>query len=289
MPTTTLSQVLGTTRSWQITARVNHQPIINTFVPGDALSAKVFAGDGQPTLFSPTVAWITPSAGTIKLTIAAAQLAGAGITPGIYRIQVVVTPTSDAEPRAVLDGRIELTATSGSASAPTAYVSASELLDYAPTLETIQDREHDMEGFAEQRHLARRETDRRILNAYRPVPGRSWRYVNPDGTAPGPYLRMVDSGPAGAVAPSNADLKGYLDAGALDVSQDVAEFNARWAAALVYEAQVQGGTQAVNPYAELARLNRAMAEAAWNDAVIELATTGGAVDARVGRDWTWLT
>lgn len=288
MPTQTFTQVLGTTRSWQLTARANQQPV-TSFVGGDALSARVFSGDGQPTLLTPTVAWITPSAGTIRLTITAAQLASAGVTPGIYRVQVFVTPTSDSEPRAVHDGRIEFAATSGSASAPTVYVSASELLDYAPTLESIQDKEHDLEGFADQRHLARRETDRRILNAYRPAPGRSWRYVNSDGSAPGPYLRMVDSGPGGATAPDNATLKGYLDAGALDINQDIAEFNARWAAALVYEAQIQAGTMVTNPYAELAKLNRTMAEQAWNDAVIELATTGGAVDARVGRDWTWLT
>ena len=102
-----LSQVLGTTRSWQVTATYQGNPILGKYVAGDNLTASIWQGQDQTVLLTPSVTWIVPSLATINLTITAAQLAIAGLAPGVYHLQVDVTPLSDSQPRCVYYGLIQ--------------------------------------------------------------------------------------------------------------------------------------------------------------------------------------
>jgi hypothetical protein len=289
-----LTQALGESRAWTVTARQNGIAIAGVFTGSDALSAQVFAGDGQPVLFAPTCSWVDAAAGTIRVAITAAQLAAAAITPGEYLLRVFVTPVSDGQPRLVGQWSIAFTPAPGTDAAPTAYATYRDLGDYSPELQKLQDKLNDLTQFAHERHTARAETDNRILNGYRPVPGRARRYYNAGRTGAGPYgplyLTAADLADPAFAAPTATAVRAWLDAGGLRITPDIAEFNARWASALVYGGQA--GTS--NAYAQQAVVERGLAEAAWTraKAALEIDTTSpldGVYEVRIGQDVTWLT
>jgi hypothetical protein len=290
MPATALSQVIGTTRSRKLTAMSGGRAITGTFQSGDALSATVWRGEDQSALFNPTVSWIDAAAGTINLTITAAQLATAAVTAGTYFVKVLVTPTIDGQPRAVHFGTIRFLAGGGSAAAPVVFATWEDMTQYSPQIEKLQDQDTDQTQFAEERAKARAQTIQRIINRYRPVPGRSRRYMDEERLTAGPYLVFAGS-PDGSAAPSPTDLAAWL-AGIdpatphLVLNDDIVEFNARYAAALVYGAQPGRD----NAYQQQAGTDYRLAESAWNRAMIEIDTDGdGAADIRVDRDVIYLT
>lgn len=280
---------IGASQVLQATTRNNGVALTGVFSSSDAVSAEVFAGDGQPVLFNPAATWISASAGTIKVTITAAQVATAGITPGEYLLRIFVTPVSDGQPRMVALKSIEFTPAPGSDTAPTAYATYRDLGAYTPEIDRLQSQLEDLSQFARQRHVARTETDNRILDAYRPTPGRTRRMYDADRTASGPYgpyyLTEADRADPDFTPPTAAEVKAALAAGGLQLNADIVEFNARYAAALVYGAQ----PGANNPYQQLGQQERALAERAWSRATVEIdMDADGTADMRLGRDVTWL-
>ena len=279
---TPLPWVLGATRSIQITGTSGGVPITGVYGSGDTLAATLWAGDDRAPILSPTVAWILPTACTIRFTITASQLTSANLKPGEYHAELVVTPTSDSQPRSVWLGRIQFTAAAGAASAPTSYVSFEQALIYCPQLPDVLDATNDQARFDTQLQSAKLETDRRILNRYRPVYGRQRSDLSQDGSAAGAFRQYATTS---QTVPTRAALAAFLTARFLILDEPLTEFNARWAAAEIYGAQVGRGS----PYAEMAKLQRGLAEEAWAKAVVEIATGGGTVpDIRIDRDVTFL-
>src|SRR5262245_27685310 len=90
---------LGTTRSWEVTLRDSQgRAMTGLYTADDTLCAAVWSGEDQATLFTPTLAWIDPDAGTLAISITAAQMESAGITDATYHLSVCVTRTVDAQP-----------------------------------------------------------------------------------------------------------------------------------------------------------------------------------------------
>lgn len=288
-------QNLGATEDWRVTARDSSgNALTNLFVAGDALTAQVSAGEDQPALFAPTATWLDAPAGVANVRITAAQLASANVPEGLYALLVrAPSPSFDpGQPHDIFDGTIYFEATVGSAAAPTAYVVASTLDRFAPEIARLQSARTDLTNFAGQRGEARQETDRRILAAYRPDAGRTRRYYNADRTATGPYgpyfLTAADRADPAYDAPTPAQVRAWLAEDRLVADAALAEFNARWTAALVYGSQPGQG----NPYQQLAVSEYQKAEAAWRRAVIELDTVNTppttTPSLRIDRDATWL-
>jgi hypothetical protein len=68
----TLQIVAGSDRSWGTTLK-NAAGVALAFDPADPLDAAVWAGGdvGAPTIFRPSVAWVSAPDGTVSLTVAA--------------------------------------------------------------------------------------------------------------------------------------------------------------------------------------------------------------------------
>jgi hypothetical protein len=288
-------QNLGATEDWRVTARDSSgAALTNLFVAGDTLLAQVSAGEDQPALFAPTATWLDAPGGVANVRITAAQLAAANVSEGLYALLVrAPSPSFDpGQPHDIFDGTIYFEATVGAAAAPTAYVTAASLDRFAPEIARLQSARSDLTNFAGQRGEARQETDRRILAAYRPDPGRTRRMYNAGKTATGPYgpyyLTAADRANPTYDAPTQTQVRTWLAADRLVVDAAVAEFNARWTAALVYGSQ----PGANNAYQQLAVSEYAKAEAAWARAIIELDTVSTPPTTtptlRIDREATWL-
>ncbi len=153
----------GVDAEYQITLRDSSSNAVTVYDEADTLSAEVWSGDDQAILFSPTVTWLTPTAGTLKLTIGAAQTAA--ILPANYRIRVLID-TSDDRRLAAWEGWLEVQSSAGSATTPSAYCTFNDLLILAPWLATEQTIQ-DQAGFAEQRHASREWIDGIIIRSWR--------------------------------------------------------------------------------------------------------------------------
>lgn len=285
MASSEMTQVVGTTRQWQLTATVDRKPILNTFVPGDTLSAAVWPGGDTAPVFAPTAVWIDPAAATIKLTSPASQ--AASVAPGLYHLRVTVTPLADSQPRDVHYGLIRFLPSDGSRSLPTSLVSSNDLMTWCSEVSKLQDGDNDLAGFSEQRNRAMGEFVQDVVRRYCPRPGGSRRYVSADGSSPGPYLRFAPS-PDGSPPPTREQVRAWLSPGRLVLNEDVIEANARLAAAIIY-----GTTPGSNNvYQQMSREERRLAKLATDRAAVEIDTKSapdGTPVIRVDRDVVYLT
>ena len=284
-----LSQVLGTTRSWQVTATYQGNPILGKYVAGDNLTASIWQGQDQTVLLTPSVTWIVPSLATINLTITAAQLAIAGLAPGVYHLQVDVTPLSDSQPRCVYYGLIQFDPTAGSTPAFPSWVSYNDVVGWNNSILSLQDQDDDLTGFARQRNIAMMLSVAWILRRYSPVPGQSRRYLDSTRTVAGPYLCFSDTGPNGEDAPTRAELEGWLNTPSrVILTEDLVEANVLFTAANIY-----GGVPGTsNPYSQAAKTCHEGAITALERAYIDIdagVVPSGSATIRVDRNVIWLT
>jgi hypothetical protein len=280
--------VLGSSQTWTVTAYYAAKPKTNVFTANDVLDSKVYQGDSQAVLFSPTVSWVDPSAGTIQVSISSAQTDAAEVTAGLYRIEVGVTPAGDGNRHVALYSTIRFVGTSGTSSTPPSLVSWSDVLTYSSDVAKLEQQDTDQTQFAGQRGSAMNLFIQEVVRRYSPRPGGSRRYVSEDGTTAGPYLRFAPS-PDGSPPPTREQLQVWLSQpGRLVVNEDIVEANARFAAALVY-----GSSPGQNsPYQQMADKERGLARAAIQRAKIDLdtkTTPDGNPTIRVDRDVVYLT
>lgn len=284
MPQPPIEMSVGTARRWTITARNAVGAVLtDTFLDSDPLAASVWAGDDREPLFAPDVAWIDAQAATISLTVTAAMSAQAEAST--YRLRLLVTPPSDAEPRCVYDGSIRFLPAPGTADPLPVYASAEDLFDHCPRVEKqLADEESAQAGFAEQRARARAWFDEEVLRNYHPVPGRTRRMVGLAGTAVGPYMAFAGP-PDGATVPSDAELRAMLDANGLVITDRIVQCVSHKAAALAYE------TSSAGSYADDAAKHDRMANSLWWRATIEVKSDPDldGPDLRIGRDVIFLT
>jgi hypothetical protein len=102
------------------------------FVTDDTPSATVWVGSDETSLFTPTVAWIDPTAGTVLLSFLAVDTAT--VKPGKYRARVSITRASDSRVFSPPDFWVNLSASPGSSSPSPSYVVLEDLLPYASWL-----------------------------------------------------------------------------------------------------------------------------------------------------------
>lgn len=283
----------GSTKSWTITLRNSQGTALqNLYTADDTLSAQVWAGEDQAPLLVPTVAWVNAAAGTLKLTITAAQLAAAGVEDDIYDVSVTVTTASDGEPSVGWAGLLQVEDAPGTATALSAYASSGDLAAVAPEVGALQSRRADLAGFLAQRHEARVEFEARVIARYRPQPGRSRRSLDAAAQGPGPYVVLADS-PDGSPPPATAAVRAWLDGDRLILTPEIRIANAYYAAALVFEDQVLANPQSANAYAALAVRYRERFDQAWPRCMVEFDATEADPPAtpthRIDRDVTYLT
>lgn len=102
----TTPQRLDTDRDYQVTITDRNGQAI-AFASGDALAAVLTRGAGQPAVLTAPIAWSNAAAGVALLSLNAADLAGAAVTPGTWRVEVTVTPTDPARPLEAWTGSVQ--------------------------------------------------------------------------------------------------------------------------------------------------------------------------------------
>jgi hypothetical protein len=152
------STVQGSAESRQFRLTDNTGTGVTTFTGSESLSAKLYAGDDIASSITPTLAWGTPP--VVTLTIAANATSSLTAQPGYILAFTVGSVTR-------LMGRVTILPASASTAALSTRVSYNDLrrLDGASLEALITST--DQAGFAEQRHLARKNTDDIIQRHYR--------------------------------------------------------------------------------------------------------------------------
>lgn len=288
MPDPDLNVVLGSVGRWRITGKTKGRAAVTTFGGSDTPSAKIWPGGEQPTLVVPTVTWDDPALCKVFLTVTPAQQAAAGLTAGVYHVEVGATPVSDGMYRVIYDNLIAFKATTGAAAADVSWVTYADLANWSGQIDALQDRDVDRTRFSRQRAQATKEVISYVLRRYCPVPGQARRLVDAAHTGSGSYLNY--SGPAdGSDPPSRTQLAAWLAVPARVVmSEDLTKAVALKAAAMVY--MTNPGTN--NPYAQQAAADTAAADLALAQAFVEVdtkTTVDGVPTMRFSRNVTYLT
>lgn len=282
----------GSTKTWTITLKNSLGAVITSYTVDDVLSAAVWAGKDQLAVLTPLVEWHDPAAGTVDMTITAAQLATAGVT-GLYRVDLVVTTITNGEPSLGWSGPLQIEDAPGATAVLSTYATLDDVTSVAPGIEQqFQSKAGDLAGFLAQRHEARVTFEMMVTNRYRPQPGRSRRLVDAAHSAAGSYQVLSGSSDS-SPPPTLAQLKTWFSTSRLLVTEQIRLHNAYLAAALVYEDQIAVSSQNAGSYAALATLYRGRAEDYWKRVVVEFdssATVPAATAShRIDRDCTFLT
>lgn len=108
----TLTVIQGTSRDFVLEAEnPDGTPVSNTFLDTDTLSTTVWSGDGTVALLSPTTIWVASSLGQFQITFNNADTLS--LPPDTYRI--LTTATRFGRSAAILDGRLQVISSSGTA------------------------------------------------------------------------------------------------------------------------------------------------------------------------------
>lgn len=282
----TLRIKAGFDRTWK-TVLLAQETGLPTPYPSDAtFDCAVARGVGEPTLFSPTLTWNAgaggSAAGAFLIFIASGQTAN--LDPGTYILQAGVT--SGGIRSEAFDGQLDVTGVPGTMTLRIPYVTAADLAIFYPKVQTFQAYREDDAGFLTRRALASDEFDRCFLERYKHMdkPG----FVKRRLTSMSAVVGFDVSDPT-AAPPTNAQMKGYLDAGGLVVAREVKEIVSKIAIADLLEGQETGGSGR-NPYRDEAPVMRAEVERLWREYDIQVDTNSdGQPDLLVGRDIVLLT
>jgi hypothetical protein len=280
-----LTQPLGTDKSYDLPPLADASgAVITTYDGSETLTCALWSGQDQAVLASPAAAWISPIAGTIRITIS--DTAIAGLAAGLYRLQG--TLTSGATTIKFFDGAIDLTPAPGDAAEPATYCTFEDVKLYAPQIQKLQDTRAELAGFLAERGRARSYADEHCLDGYRPNYGRARRGLAADGLTAGSYLRWVTAGPLGEATPTLAVLRAAIALGGLTVTAKIREACAHLAAAIVFSNQPGKD----NPYHQQGMYHQAIGAELLAEAVVEIDLTSpldGVADVRIGQDCTWLS
>lgn len=236
----TFEQPIASDRSYQISLFTTEGAPAAGFFSSDALSAVIWSGEDQAIAYQPSISWINPAQGLIQINVAAAGVATAGLTPGIYRIQASVF--ANAQTIVILDGAIKFTASPGAAAPLPVYCSFADLKVYAPWLDNLLDTRDELTGFAVERGRARQWLDDLIARSYRG--GTASVFGNDPG---GNWGGLWGSRRTEAYSPF---IVAQLQANALIVRPAIVEAVATYALGIICRAQL--GRSGASDYARLA-------------------------------------
>lgn len=210
-------------------------PLTSVYTGSETLSAIIWDGADGPAVATPTATWISGAAGTIKLTLAAANTATLDVQP--WPIRVSIAASGRTFP--AWEGWLDLQPSPGSGATLKTYGSFGDMVQYGgqwvKQLLTTANRA----GFLEERARARSKLDEWILANYRPQIAYSTRLGS------GPWQWSATDSP-------NQTIKGYLDADKLKVTDKVREIAARLALHFACEAKLDPADRA-SPWADQAR------------------------------------
>lgn len=221
-----LEMVKGTSRDFELQAQNPDGTIPSDFLSSDTLTANMFAGDNQPSLFSPTTTWV--DAPTAKYHVQFNDADTTSFDTAIYKLIIKVTRAG----RSGVIGNISLSILPniGVALALPVYCKIADMLMYAPWLQKLQDETSDYAGFASQRNAARTWLENIIQKHFRLNAGTGLTTFGNSVVSFGPRRLGGD----------NQILQGYLDQNKLMIQppKRVIEMTAKYAIALVCQAQI---------------------------------------------------
>lgn len=232
------------------------------FTGSETIAATLWSGDDQTIAATLAAAWVPGTAATcapaIKLTATAATVGT--LSPGAWRVQVVIDPAGGKHHALPPGAYLTLTAAPGSATALAVYCTAEDLYREFACLDQLRSC-HDQTGFAEQRALAREWTDAVIQACWRGGYQDSLGMPSPHD---GPHVDRW--------------LQERLDAGALirtsPNGRRIVRANALYAIALVARPQFSRAEDQGYSFQRIAREYDARAESLIRSSVAELDTTG---------------
>lgn len=225
----TLEVVAGSDRAWRTTLK--NEGVALAFDPAAALDASVGRGGGEGTLFAPAIAWVDAAAGTVQMSVSAAQTAA--VDPGEYRLLIGVTA---AGARSIaFDGTLRVDSGIGTDAAPMVWCTLQDMFRHSSQLRTIhaEANRRAPTDFLDERGFATAEVKRRILLRYDPRAGMARvRRATPD-----PILGYDVPDPT-ATVPTPAQVSAWIGVvGGLVLEPTIREIVARLAVADVLERQ----------------------------------------------------
>jgi len=209
--------------------------VVVPYTSGAVLDASVWRGGEEASLFSPAVAWIDATMGTLTLGIAVGQ--SSGLEQGKYRLQVGVTGVGGVRSLAY-DGWLEVGDSPGNVAAPLAWCDYEDMLLYSDAIKSLGgSRGVDLTAFLAQRAEETAKRSREMVIRYRQRPG----YTRVRQSTPDPIIGQ-DPANAAAVALSKGDLTTALaTVGGIVLEEKLREIIARGAIALVLGRQTTVG------------------------------------------------
>lgn len=131
------------------------------YLDSDILTAKVWPGDDQLIVATPTARWEDATLAKWWLDFAPADTAT--LVAGVYRVRVIATRGSVIDE--LLRDSVEVLVVAGTGAAPSVYCTYEDMAIECNWLQQFQDESEDQTGFAEQRVRAREWMDGLILRA----------------------------------------------------------------------------------------------------------------------------
>lgn len=160
--------VAGSTADWPLVATSGGVPM--AFASGDTITALVYGGQAQGSLFAPAAAW-TGGTGyaTGAFTVSPTSAQTAGLDPlGDYTLHGIWTSADLTRTAVVRRAQLLVYPAPGTqAQTITPYCKYQDMLDIADWVSMLQENDVDTEGFYVQRLRAREWMDWNILNNYR--------------------------------------------------------------------------------------------------------------------------
>jgi hypothetical protein len=169
MAETVLSMVKGTRRDFQLTM-LDESGAVAAFLGTEALAAQIWGGGTTAPLATPAVTWISAPAGTIRLSITAADQASLEDQP--YPIRVYLTAAS-GDVVQIWAGWVAFTPTPGASAVVPVYGTYRDMADhFGPGLDRLM-MASTYTGFRRERAKARETLDSWILARFKRP---SWGY-----------------------------------------------------------------------------------------------------------------
>jgi hypothetical protein len=283
----TLRVAAATGAVYTLTIRDADGNAVTTYAGTETLTAKLWAGDDITALATPTLAWANHDAGTVTLTLSAANTTQ---TPATYQIRCTVTDGGVAYE--FYRAWLKIEASPGSATAPATYCGFDDMLELAGDLADALLESSDQAGFAEQRAKARRWTDRVVVaRAKDVISTQAERHSPVVGSEAIDITTGVDDGPewGPSIYPDTSIrdavdvIRAALAADDLILDAEVVEANAAYALALVYGRQMGAAPNGAN-YQDLAGKWREYASrrmVAWTARFDTTASPDGVADLEI--------
>jgi len=256
----TLQLKAGTDRTYKFTLYTQSGTLFTDFTSSATVTGRVWRGDDQAVLLTLTGDATDAATGIVYVPFTAANTTS--FEEGVYRFDVLAA--EGGVTRTVFDGRLEISAKPGSATAPTTYCTYEDMKRYAPWIGDLADPEEDQQGFAEQRHAARVWMDTLAQKHYRAVGWTGNRQTSLD--------HLLGFGCTRGEL--DTTLKGWLDDDRLLLDADVVNACAHYSIAEVIRSKLTPGTVSSGTgYSSFAAYHSAQARGKASTLVLRIDTT----------------